>query len=84
MNNTALRFLFAGIVIASALFVFVASAQLPDSVASQFDMGGKAIEANARVPPQFNNTFLLAAGGLFVAWVIAAAVMLSLHFRRTA
>jgi len=46
-------------------------------------MGGKAIEANARVPPQFNNTFLLATGGLFVAWVIAAAVTLSLHFRRT-
>jgi hypothetical protein len=167
MNNTALRFLFAGIVIASTLFVFVTSVQLPDPVASQFDMGGKAtnhmsrdafqafmtgmtlavpllllvfqvwlprvatrlvsipkrdywlatperraqmldylerhtlisgiapplffaamqwaiIEANARVPPQFDNTFLLAAGGLFVAWVIAAAVTLSLHFRRSA
>ncbi len=84
MNNTPLRVLFAGIVVASTLFVYLTSMQLPDPVASQFDMGGKAIEANARVPPQFNNTFLFAAGGLFVAWVIAAAVTLSLHFRRTA
>jgi hypothetical protein len=36
------------------------------------------------VPPRLDNTFLLAAAGLFVAWVIAAAVTLSLHFRRTA
>lgn len=167
MNNTPLRFLFAAIVVASTLFVYFTSMQLPDPVASQFDLGGKAtnhmsrdvyqafmtgmtlavplllvvfqvwlprvatrfvsipkrgywlatperrtqmldylerhalisgiapplffaamqwaiIEANARVPPQFNSTFLLAAGGLFVAWVIAAVVTLSLHFRRSA
>ena len=42
------------------------------------------VDANSRVPPQLDNSLLLAMAGLFVAWVVAAAVTLSLHFRRTA
>ena len=48
MNTTALRLLFAGIVIASALFVFLTSAQLPDPVASQFGTGGKVTNHMSR------------------------------------
>ena len=167
MNTTALRLAFASIVIASALFVFITSAQLPDPVASQFGSGGKVTnhmprdayqafmtgmtfliplvlvvfqvwlprivtrfvsiprrdywlatperraqmldylerhalisglapplffagihwlvaDANSRVPPLLNNTLFLAIAGLFVVWVIAAAVTLSLRFRRDA
>ena len=166
LNNTAPRLVFAGIVIASTLYVYLTSAQLPDPVASQFGNGGEVtnhmsrddyqafttgitllipllllvlqvwlprvatrfvsiprrvywlaperraqmldylerhalifgsapalffaamhwmiLDANSRVPPQMNNSLLLAMAGLFVAWVIAAAVTLSLHFRRAA
>ena len=42
------------------------------------------LDANSRMPPQMNNSLLLAIAGLFAAWVIAAAIALSLHFRRTA
>ena len=41
------------------------------------------VDANSRVPPVLNNTLFLAMGGLFVAWVVASAITLSLHFRRT-
>ena len=40
-------------------------------------------EANTRVPPQLDNPPFLLITGVFVACVIAAAVTLSLRFRRT-
>ena len=42
------------------------------------------LDANSRVPPQLNNSLLLAMAGLLVAWVVAAAITLSRHFRRVA
>ena len=42
------------------------------------------LDANSRMLPQLNNSLFLAIAGLFVVWVIAAAVTLSLHFRRAA
>jgi len=166
MNKATLRFLFAATVIASALYVYLSSAQMPDPVASHFAMDGRAnsrmsrdayqhfmtgmtlliplilvvfqallpkmltrfisiprreywlatperraqmldylerhalvtalapplffagiqwlvVDANTRVPPTLNNEHFLVMGGLFVIWVVSAAVSLSLHFRRT-
>ena len=166
MNKGLLRLLFAAAVVASALYVYLSSAQMPDPVASHFGMDGRAnnrmardtyqlfmtgmtlviplvivvfqallpklltrfisiprreywlatperraqmldylerhalitglapplffagiqwlvVDANARVPPTLDNAHFLVMGGLFVVWVVAAAVSLSLHFRRT-
>ena len=166
MNKSALRLLFAAVVVASVLYVYLSSALMPDPVASHFGVDGRAnnrmsrdtyrlfmtgmtlliplllvlfqallprvlarfvsiprrdywlatperraqmldylerhtlisglapplffagiqwlvVDANSRVPPVLNNTLFLAMGGLFLVWVISAAVSLSLHFRRT-
>ena len=40
-------------------------------------------QANTRVPPQLDNPPFLLMTGVFVLCTIAAAVTLSLHFRRT-
>lgn len=42
------------------------------------------VEANTRVPPRLDNDWFVLIGGLFVLFVVASAVTLGLHFRRTA
>ena len=42
------------------------------------------IEANTQMPPRLDNDWFMLIGGLFVLFIVSSAVMLGLHFRRTA